>query len=302
MSRARLRNAGPASVGAGLALLAAVTLTGCDTVTLVNALTPSGAYALRDGIRYGAESRQRMDLYIPTVTPYRQTVIVFVYGGAWTSGAREQYRFVGQAFSELGYVTVIPDHRLYPDVAYPAFVDDVAGAMAAIPPLLADLSCSRDWRYVVAGHSSGAHTAALLATDPGYLAERSPSVRAAALVGLAGPYDLPLDDPLVKGKFNDRPSDAAVKPVRLAGPDSPPALLLHGGGDETVHPLHTRRLAAALSDAGVDVTATIYPDVDHRTLVGALAKPLRVLAPTQQDIETFLREQDLDGSCGPGDP
>ena len=299
MSRARLRSPSPVA-GAVLAGVAAVALAGCDAVSLVNALTPSAGYALRDGVPYGEDVRQRMDVYVPTVAPLRQTVIVFVYGGAWRSGARQDYRFVGQALSELGYVTVIPDHRLYPDAVFPAFVEDVARATAAIPAALQDLSCARDWQIVLAGHSSGAHTAALLATDPAYLAGHSPPIRAAALVGLAGPYDLPLDDPLVRGKFDDRPSDAVVKPVRLAGPDSPPALLLHGGGDETVHPLHTRRLAAALTDAGVAVTATVYPDVDHRTLVGALAKPLRALAPTRQDIEAFLRERDLDGSCATG--
>lgn len=288
----------PSHRPAALALLVIALLTGCDATTLVNVATPSDGYELRAGIDYGSDPRQRMDLYIPATRPLRQTVVVFVYGGAWRSGERSDYRFVGQALTELGYIAVIPDYRLYPDAVFPAFVDDVADATAAIPASLADLPCAGDWQFVIAGHSSGAHTSALLATDPTYLAQRSPTMRPAALIGLAGPYDLPLDDPLVVGKFDDRPSDAAVKPVRLAGPDSPPALLLHGGEDTVVAPLHTRRFAEALAGSGVDVTTRVYPDADHRTLVGALAKPLRILAPTWRDIDAFLRQQALDLACG----
>ena len=49
-------------------------------------------------------------------------LLVFFYGGNWERGAKADYAFVGQAFASRGYVTAIPDYRLYPQVRYPAFL------------------------------------------------------------------------------------------------------------------------------------------------------------------------------------
>ncbi|MEJ0006612.1 MAG: hypothetical protein WDM77_09705 [Steroidobacteraceae bacterium] len=53
-------------------------------------------------------------------------VIVFWYGGSWTEGNKDEYRFVGAALASLGYVAVLPNYRLYPQVKFPQFLDDAA--------------------------------------------------------------------------------------------------------------------------------------------------------------------------------
>ncbi len=55
-------------------------------------------------------------------------VIVFFYGGAWRGGNKELYRYVAKALARRGYVAVIPDYRIYPEVCYPEFIED--GALA----------------------------------------------------------------------------------------------------------------------------------------------------------------------------
>ena len=54
---------------------------------------------------------------------------MFFYGGGWTSGERGDYGFVGRAFAARGFVTVIPDYRLVPEVRFPAFIEDGAQAV-----------------------------------------------------------------------------------------------------------------------------------------------------------------------------
>jgi acetyl esterase/lipase len=191
------RKARPAAVLA----LAGLLLGGCAATSVVNGLTPEDDFRLVADIRYGPEPRQALDIYLPTRTPLRRTPLVFVYGGAWERGDKADYLFVGQAFAELGYATVVPDYRLYPDASFPDFVDDVAAAVTTALGRLGKAACLDARRVVLVGHSAGAHTAALLALDPDYLA-RAGAIEPAALVGLAGPYDLPLDDPLVVGKFD----------------------------------------------------------------------------------------------------
>ena len=56
-------------------------------------------------------------------------VMMFIYGGGWNDGAKADYAFVGHAFASRGFVTVVPDYRLVPQVRFPDFVDDCALAL-----------------------------------------------------------------------------------------------------------------------------------------------------------------------------
>ncbi|MGZ8404897.1 MAG: hypothetical protein ACXW38_04435, partial [Nitrospira sp.] len=48
---------------------------------------------------YGPEPSQRLDMYLPVDPKDKQLdVIVFFYGGRWTYGAKEDYRFVAATF------------------------------------------------------------------------------------------------------------------------------------------------------------------------------------------------------------
>jgi acetyl esterase/lipase len=80
-------------------------------------LTPSIAYAER--------SRHRLDICRPR-DAIAAPVIIFFYGGAWQSGYKELYRYVAKALARRGYVAVVPDYRIYPEVCYPDFLDDGA--------------------------------------------------------------------------------------------------------------------------------------------------------------------------------
>jgi acetyl esterase/lipase len=57
-------------------------------------------------------------------------LIVFIHGGTWEEGSKDDYLFVGEAFASKGYHVLVPNYRLYPDVAFPGFVEDGAGAIA----------------------------------------------------------------------------------------------------------------------------------------------------------------------------
>lgn len=261
---------------------------GCNTLKstdVLNFVLPSGQYVLKHAA-YGDKERQDMDVYVPN-TATAKPPVVFVYGGAWREGEKADYAFVAHALSGLGYPVIIPNYRLYPQVRFPAFIDDVADAIRYTEQHAPALLGKPLQRYILMGHSSGAHTAALLATDGHYLRERGVTARLAALVALAGPYDLPLDDPEVMPVFPNADPDV-VKPVRNVHSGMPPVLLLHGEADDRVRLLHTRRFAAALQQVGASVEVRLYPGVDHVRIIGSLAAPLRMLSPSFDDISAFL--------------
>ena len=112
-----------ASLGGGVAVL-----TGCSPFTIVNGLVPAQGYRVRSDVAYGAHPRQRLDVYQPTADNAAAPVVVFFYGGNWNAGERRNYLFVGEALAAKGFVAVIPDYRLYPDVRFPDFLHDCAAA------------------------------------------------------------------------------------------------------------------------------------------------------------------------------
>jgi acetyl esterase/lipase len=213
---------------------------------------------------------------------------VFWYGGAWIDGSKNDYRFVGTALAELGYVTVLPDYRLYPEVQFPAFIEDGAQAVKWVREHAGEYGGDPS-RIVLAGHSAGAHLAALLALNRRYL--RSAGVDMSAivgLVGLSGPYDLDPSGPDLAPIF-PLPATAAdwqVLPHVTAG--SPPALLLYGDQDDVVPRHAIDNLEAALRSVGGEVETRIYPNVDHRDTLAALSVPARARAPVLPDIAAFL--------------
>ncbi|MGB5252022.1 MAG: alpha/beta hydrolase [Sedimenticolaceae bacterium] len=283
-----------------LPLVMLVGLTGCQPTFVLNQLTPRDVFVVQRDLAYGPDPRHRLDLYLPSTRTRNKAVVVFIHGGSWDSGDKDQYLFVGHAFASLGYITAIPNYRLYPQVQFPDFIDDVALAVASLELVLRAEVCAGRLELILAGHSAGAHTAAMLATDQKYLARNQANVEIRAFIGLAGPYDLPLDDPGVIGKFDNLTHDLEANPLALASAATPQTLLIHGDADTTVGPHHTQRLKARLEQLGVPTTVRIYPGTNHTRVVGSLASSLRFLNPALDDIKHFLHEAELDRDCHPG--
>ena len=116
---------------AGLTTLGALAAGACSPLTALNDLAPRdpARHAGRD-IAYGPDPRQRLDVYTPEgpVTGPRP-VLIFFYGGGWNSGKRQDYSWVGHSLAAQGFVVIVPDYRLVPQVRYPAFVQDGAAAV-----------------------------------------------------------------------------------------------------------------------------------------------------------------------------
>lgn len=271
---------------------ACAALQGCSPLTLVNRWLPSGQFREQTGLAYGKNVRHQLDVYRPVDSPGAAPVIVFFYGGNWNSGERADYRFVGAALASRGYVVAVPDYRLYPQVRYPDFLADSALAVRWVLDHIG-ASGGDPQRVFLMGHSAGAYNAAMLALNPAYLtAAGADPQRVRGLIGLAGPYDfLPLIGPITKAVFGFPDTPMTTQPIHYASPAAPPALLLTGAQDDLVDPGNSTRLAARLQRHGVQARVVTYPNLGHRTLIGALSTPLRGLAPVLDDVVAFANSR-----------
>jgi len=258
-----------------------------------NSVVPkdSGSRLAARDLPYGAHVRQRLDIYKPqgreeSARPL--PVIIFIYGGSWQSGERQGYGFVGRALAKRGFLVVIPDYRLVPDVRFPAFLEDNAAAFRWVTANAATWGGDPS-RIVLVGHSAGAYNAAMLALDPRWLGEDRRFVR--GFIGLAGPYDsLPLSGSITTQAFGREGNLSATQPINFSSRDDPPTLLLHGDRDTTVYPRNSEDLRDRLAAVGVDARVRIYGGIGHVGILTAIARPLRNRAPVLADVEAFASE------------
>ena len=216
-------------------------------------------------------------------------LVVFLYGGSWRMGDKATYPFVAAPLARRGAVVVAPNYRLYPEVRFPAFLQDNAAAVAWAIGHAAEYGA--DPRHVfIVGHSAGAYNAAMLALDPALLLAAGVRREAlAGVVGLAGPYDfLPMTDPDIIPVFAPVNDGPASQPINYVDGRNPPMLLLAGDADTTVRPRNTTALAARIAAAGGPVSSRIYPGVGHIGLVLAFAPLFRGKAPVLDDVWAFI--------------
>lgn len=138
-----------------------------DSNPRAEAAMPPGSTVERD-IAYGPDVAQRMDVYLPrhsTAAP----VLFMVHGGAWMIGDKASRGVVTNKVGRWlpkGYIVVSANYRLLPKADPLEQANDIAKALASAQ------SRARSWggdpaRFVLMGHSAGAHLVALLAADPG---------------------------------------------------------------------------------------------------------------------------------------
>lgn len=266
-------------------------LPACTPLGMLDYIVPDNGYRPVVDISFGPHPRQAMDLYLPN-TPVSKPVpaVLFFYGGSWKNGQRAHYRFVGQALTSRGIAVAVADYRLFPEVRFPTFVEDGAKALGMLHQTAAEYGLDRD-RIFLAGHSAGAHLAALLALNPHYLKNTGLDKSAiAGFIGLAGPYAFnPLSYKTSRKVFQPvKDNIDSARPITFANEESPPSLLLHGKEDETVVPGNTKTLARRLDQVGVKSVVRLYSDVGHPGIILAMAKPFQGKAPVIEDIIAFI--------------
>lgn len=266
-------------------------LAGCAGTGALNTLTPSAGYSVASNLPYDEAGRLRLDVYSPSDARGRP-VVVFFYGGRWTDGSKDEFKFVGEALASRGYVAVIADVRQYPAVRFPAFMKDAAQVVKWVRSNVGQHGGNGEQLFVM-GHDSGAHIAAMLAIDRKYLAEVGGSRQwLRGMIGLAGPYDfMPITAPDLRDLFGPPDQFEQSQPIFFVDGGNPPLLLIHGEDDDVVWVKNTRNLAQAVGNAGGAVETIIYPKLGHRLILANIARPLRGRSDVLDNISEFINRR-----------
>lgn len=236
---------------------------------------------------YGDDPLQESIVYVPRGACRRaRAVVVFAYGGSWTTGAVWPYRFVGRCLVGHRPAAVV-GYRHAPEARHPAQIEDLTAATVSAVHELRRRGCSAE-RVVLAGHSAGAHLMALAAIEPACrdrLAEAG--VALVGFLGVSGPLDLrlvcptPGSCPSVAALMGKRSGWGAIDPLlRLRGDEPFEILAVHGARDTVVSALATHRFASRARDLGLHAGALYDSNGYHASVLelftgaGPLAGPV----------------------------
>ena len=247
---------------------------------VLNLLALSGTYRMSTHA-WGQDQRERLDWY--RVAGSRLTVI-FLYGGNWRSGRRQDYRFVADTLCGMGVNVVIPDFPLYPDHRFETIL---AGAIRAVDFFMT--SIDPETPVVLMGHSSGAQKAALLTLDDSLL---SCPDRVVGMIGIAGPYDFfPFTEEDHWDLFSPEKDYPRSQPVNFVRPEAPELYLLHGADDMRVRRGHSKSLMEKQQAAGGVASREVYEGMGHVDAVVSFSRIHRRKSLMIRDIQRFLERK-----------
>ena len=256
------------------------------TLSLAAPALPEGVRRLAD-LPYGQDERQRMDVYLPASTAgmaghsAKAPVIVMVHGGAWMVGNKAMPKVVDNKVAywvkQKGYVFVSVGYRLMPQADPLLQARDVATALAKAQGLAASWG-GDPAKFILMGHSAGAHLVALLAASPALAREAGarPWLGTVALDSAA--LDLERIMRARHMRFYDKVFGAdpaywrSVSPSTVLAADATPMLLVCSTQRADGSCAQSRDFAAKVMAKGV--RASVLPqDLTHEQVNSTLGLP-----------------------------
>ena len=222
--------------------------------------------------------RNRLDLYLPEKSAGRLPLVVWIHGGGWTAGSKENPP--GLALVGHGYAMASINYRFSQHAVFPAQIEDCKAAIRWLKAHAEKYSIDPS-HIGVWGASAGGHLVALLGTTAGVKelegsgGNLDQSSRVQAVVDWFGPSEMSTMGELAKqpdsvvAKLIGGPVAKNQEKARKASPlayvskDSAPMLIMHGDQDKLVPLDQSERLAAALEKAGVDAHLEVVHGNGH---------------------------------------
>lgn len=252
---------------------------------------PPGAGVQRD-LAYGGDSAQRMDVYIPP-NSHGAAVIFMVHGGAWRLGDKASAGVVENKVARWlakGIVFVSVNYRMLPKADPLAQAGDVAMALTQAQALAASWGGDPS-RFVLMGHSAGAHLIALLASAPAIATGVRPWLGTVLLDSAALDVDRIMTSRHMRfydQAFGTDPSGwRAASPLhRLSGMTAPLLAVCSTQRNDSCP--QARGFVAKASAFGA--RSRVLPvDLSHREI----NRDLGVSSPYTGDVESFMRSLGL---------
>lgn len=268
-------------------------------------LDPAKLGTVERDVTYGTAGGAdlKMDVYYPKSATGSLPVVMYVHGGGWTGGDKQDGAGAAAipSLQDAGFLVVSINYRLAPDFRFPAQIEDVKCAVRYLRGNATKYSLDPE-RIGAWGGSAGGHLVSLLGVmddddglggSGGYPDESS---RVQAVVDMFGPSDLTREfEGGATGKalgprvFGTSDSESEIlkisSPVTYVSGDDPPFLILHGDSDKLVPPAQSQELYDILKAADVPTTLVMVKNAGH-----AFMPQGGEISPSRQEINSIVVE------------
>ncbi|CAN5161981.1 alpha/beta hydrolase [soil metagenome] len=256
-----------------------------ETVAEMLPYVPDRGIDERLDVAYGSHgANTTFDVFSPSGTSGALPTVVWIHGGAWISGDKENVDPYARILAVRGYTTVALNYTIAPEAAYPVALNQLNDALGYLVAHAAELRIDPS-RIVIAGDSAGAQYTAQLATlvtSPTYakLVGVTPALtkdQLRAVVLDCGIYDvsgIPNAPGLVGWGFrtalwaylgernwSHTPGGEQMSTIDDVTADFPQTWISGGNGDALTD-TQSKPFAARLTSLGVPVTSVFY-EADH---------------------------------------
>lgn len=228
----------------------------------------------RTDVPYGASARERMDILFPPHLAKGAPLHVFIHGGYWRSGRKEDHWLVAAPALAVGAVAAMVTYDLMPGTRLGAIVGQVRAAVRQLVAMAPELGVDAA-RLTASGHSAGAHLASYLAaTGP----EESAPPELPALRGLlmvSGIYDLAdIPGSFLKDEARMTSAEASAwSPLTSRHLQGPRRIVMLGERETAPFHVQGRQLAALLERNALEQELRIEAGLNHLSIVLALGDP-----------------------------
>ncbi|MFQ3787776.1 alpha/beta hydrolase [Halomonas sp. A29] len=229
---------------------------------------------IRPDVPYGPGSRERMDILLPPRLAKGAPLHVFIHGGYWRSGSKEDHWLVAAPVLAAGGIAAAITYDLMPGTRLGAIVRQVRAAVRYLVAIAPDLGADAT-RLTVSGHSAGAHLASYLAASgpEESVPPALPGLRGLLLV--SGIYDL-TDIPasFLKYEAQMTPAEASAwSPLTSRHLEGPRRIVMVGEMDTPPFHVQGQQFASLLANDDLDGEFHIEAGLNHLTIVLALGDP-----------------------------
>ena len=217
-------------------------------------------------IAYGPRARMRLDVFPGERS--NSPVNLFIHGGYWQMGQREDFHFLAEPFVNAGVTFVNVEYDLCPQVSVGEIVDQIRLAVCWAFDHIHEYGADPE-RIHVSGHSAGGHlTAMMLITD---WRQQGPYPRNLVKSGCAisGLYELEalrrcfLNEALGMNEEQAR----RLSPLHHIPPETPPLIAAVGDGETEEFLWHNREFAKAWREKGHAVQELSLPGLNHFSIL-----------------------------------
>lgn len=226
------------------------------------------------------------DLYLPKDIQNNSSrnVMLFIHGGAWNSGRKEDIAYACRRFAKEGYITVTLQYSLAdkkgPPITFFTILDDITRCLNHVKSYTAKRGITVR-KVALSGYSAGGHLAMLYA----FSRKKESPIPIAFVFSQVGPSVFTRDTwgpdktdfalalasaasgkSITAGNYDTEQARNAIKsisPALLVDKDTVPGIYAYGAKDSLVRPIHAQKLENALTKHHVPHHILIYPESGH---------------------------------------